>query len=358
MNLKEKVKNLPSTPGVYLMKDSLAGIIYVGKAKNLKNRVRSYFQNSNAQSKKIIRLKANIKDFNYTLTDTEFEAFMLECKLIREIKPFFNKKMKSPQSYSYIMVHMDGGYLRIDITNRPKDSCLYFGPYTSKHTVESALQGIKEFYKINCSTPSKKNNPCLNYSLGLCIGICLGGQKLEQNNSIMNKIIALLNGTDTSMLVEMNQRMVNAAENFEFEVAAKYRDNLDAILSIINKGKVIEFTEKHNNIAIIEYLTDITFKLFLINGNKILFSEKYRLEKQQLEQVCTTIQSNILIYFNNEALSPSKKVSRDEIDEAQIIFSYLKSSNCRYVIISEEWLDPVNKESLHVELYKLVYKQK
>jgi excinuclease ABC subunit C len=359
MNLKEKVKNLPSTPGVYLMKDSLAGIIYVGKAKNLKNRVGSYFQNSAAHSKKIIRLKANIQEFDYILTDTEFEAFMLECKLIREIKPIFNKKMKSPQTYPYIRIHMAGPYLPIEITNRPKlDGCLYFGPYTSKHTVDRALQGIKEFHKIICSNPTKKNTPCLNYSLGLCLGMCLGGSKLEQYNVIINKIIALLNGTDISILEEMGQRMEAASENFEFETAAKYRDYLDAIHSLVNKEKVIEFTEMHKNIAVIEYLTDCTFKLFLIKGNKILFSEKYKLENQMVDQVCAAIQTNILTYFKTKVLPPSIKVNRDEIDEAQIIYSYLKGSNCRNLVISEEWLDPVNKEYLHVELYKLVYKQK
>jgi excinuclease ABC subunit C len=131
MCLKDKVKHLPSSPGVYLMKDINGQIIYVGKAKNLKNRVRSYFQNSKAHTQKIIKLKASLKDFDYILTDTEFEAFMLECELIREMKPIFNRMMKSPQSYVYIRILIDGGYQRIDICKNPdKPDSLYFGPYT------------------------------------------------------------------------------------------------------------------------------------------------------------------------------------------------------------------------------------
>ena len=196
------------------------------------------------------KLKASLKDFDYILTDTEFEAFMLECQLIREIKPIFNRMMKSPQAYIYIRIQMDDGYQRIEIRSSPnKPNSLYFGPYTSKHTVGRALQGIKNFYKIICSNPSNKNTPCLNYSLGLCIGMCLGGATLDQYNGIINKIIGLLEGTDTSMLEIFEQRMIEASETFEFEKAAKYRNTLDTIHSLLNKEKVIEFTESDKNMV-------------------------------------------------------------------------------------------------------------
>ncbi len=353
MDLKEKVKNLPSSPGVYLMKDSRAQIIYVGKAKNLKNRVRSYFQNSKNHPQKIIKLKASLKDFDYILTDTEFEAFMLECKLIKEIKPIFNRMMKSPQSYIYIMIDMETGYHRIKTCSSPDNpNSLYFGPYTSKHTVEKALHGIKEFYKICCSTPSNKNTPCLNYSLGLCIGMCLGGAVLDRYNDSITKIIGLLQGTDKSLLDVMERRMTEASEEFDFEAAAKYRDTLDAIHSLLYKEKVIEFTESNKNLAVIEPLTNCTFKLFLIKKNNLLFSEKYKWS--EVESVHETIKTNILTTFKTKE-GKSKKVSRDEIDAAQIIYSYLKGSNCSYIIISEQLLDNDNTANLDDELNKLFY---
>jgi excinuclease ABC subunit C len=347
MNLKEKVKSLPSTPGVYLMEDSLGRIIYVGKAKNLKNRVRSYFQNSKAHPQKIKKLKANIKGFDYILTDTEFEAFMLECKLIKELKPIFNKKMKNPQAYTYIVFQKEGDYRKLEITNSlKKDSNLYFGPFTSKHTVEKAIQGLKELYRISCSNPSNKNTPCLNYSLDLCLGMCFSEGALEQYNDIINKIIALLNGTDTSILEEMKQRMIAASEQFDFETAAKFRDFLDVINFLINKERVIDFTEANKNIAIIEFLTDTTIKLFLIKGNKVLFSEKYKMENQKIKQLLQSIKTNISIYFKIGVPYASIEVSRDDIDEVQIIYSYLKGSTCRYFIIPESWLETENNAKI------------
>ncbi|MFJ7724959.1 GIY-YIG nuclease family protein [Neobacillus sp. NPDC097160] len=345
MNLKEKVKNLPLTPGVYLMEDSQGNIIYVGKAKNLKNRVSSYFQNSKAHSQKVKKLKANIADFNYILTDTEFEAFMLECKLIRKIKPTFNRMMKNPKSYSFILIQLDGNHQKFEITNSvKKDGKHYFGPYTSKHFVAKAVQRLKEFFKISCSNPTHKNTPCLNYSLGQCIGICFQKTAVEQYKNILNKIIDLLNGTDTNILEEIEQKMVAASLNFDFETAAKYRDTLDAICSLIYKETVIEFTEANNNIVILEPLEDNSNKLFLIKGNKVLFSKKFNTADYNMEQLVKIIKTNVLAYFKNDTHTHIE-VSRNDIDEAQIIYYYLKSSTCNYIVMPDNWngIDPYIK---------------
>lgn len=354
MNLKDKVKNLPSSPGVYLMKDSLGMIIYVGKAKVLKRRVQSYFQNSRAHPQKIVKLVKNIKDFEYLLTDTEFEAFMLECKLIKEYKPLFNKMMKNLLTYTYIVIGMDTEIRSIGITHNPieNDGNLYFGPFTSKHTVERAIQAIKECYKIDCSNPSKKKTACLNYSLGLCIGICLGGSAIEQYNTIIDKIIALLNGTDMSILEEMKQKMLDASEKFDFITAAKYRDDIDLINFLLNKEKIIEFTEDNKNIAMMEYLNNSTIKLFLIKGNQVLLSEKYLLEGTDIYQLRAMVKKNILAYFKGP--STTLKVCRDDIDEAQIIYNYLKSSSCSYIIIPENWLHTENNSDLEGAINKLL----
>lgn len=302
MDLKEKARSLPTSPGVYLMKDSHNGIIYVGKSKNLKQRVQSYFQHSKAHSRKIEKLVKNIKDFDFILTDTEFEAFMLECQLIKEIKPFYNKLMKNPLSYTYIVIQMNKKYRKIEITNFPieKEDHLYFGPFTSKSTVERAFQGLKECFKINCSTPSKKNTPCLNYTLGLCIGMCLGGSAVEQYNRIIDQIIDLFNGSDTSLLERMQERMLHASEEFDFETATKYRDCINAIKALLNKEKVIAFTEANKNIITLEYLNESSFKLFLIKGRRVLYSEKYFLQNQNIEQLSQMIKKTILTYLQTE----------------------------------------------------------
>lgn len=339
VELRKKVKNLPSTPGVYLMKDSSDRVIYVGKAKNLKNRVRSYFQNTKAHSQKIKKLKANINDFQLILTDTEFEAFMLECKLIKEIKPIFNRKMKNPTSYTYIRFDQRNTHWIIDLSNTlEKDGSLYFGPYPSKHVVEKALQGMKEFLKIDCGNPNK-GTPCLNYSLGLCIGICFNEDSRKQYNDQLKKMMDFLQGTDTEVLQKLKQKMIDAANNFDFETAAKCRDTLDELQSLFYKEKVIEFTEANKNIALIEYIEDVTLKLFLIKGNHILFSEKYKIKEANSEQLVGKIKANILKHFKSFREQSSIEVSKDDIDEAQIIYSYLNSSSCKHVIIDEKWLE-------------------
>ncbi|MCQ6274972.1 GIY-YIG nuclease family protein [Bacillus sp. V3B] len=356
MNLKEKVNKLPSSPGVYLMKDSQGSIIYVGKSKNLKKRVQSYFYHSKAHSRKVEKLVKTLKDFDYILTDTEFEAFMLECQLIKELRPFFNAQMKNPPAYTYIVIKMDEEIRSLEITNHPieRKDHLYFGPYTSKNTVEKAIQGIKEFYKINCSNPTKKNSPCLNYTIGLCIGMCLGGSAIDQYNTIIDKIIALLSGSDMRLLEEMKQRMLSASEDFDFENATKYRNCIHSINTLIHKEKMIEFTEENHNIVMIEHLSADASKLFFIKRNKILFSKTYFLQSEQMEQLCTRIKTNMFTYFHKESPPSSLELNRNEIDEAQIIYSYLKNSNCSYLIIPEEWLNSERVTTIDNELIKLL----
>jgi excinuclease ABC subunit C len=338
--LKEKVKGLPITPGVYLMKDLTGNIIYVGKAKNLKRRVQSYFQHSKAHSQKVLKMVHNIEDFDYILTDTEFEAFLLECQLIKELKPHFNKKMKSPQRYSYIEIDRRNEYPSIKVVSIPNIQNQYFGPFLNKHTMEKALQGLKEYFKIQCVNPAKKS-ACLNVSLGLCIGICTGSAK-EQYQAIINRIIALLNGTDLSILEEMRQKMMDASVDFDFEMASKYRDYIEVVAHLINKEKVIEFTKKNHNIVVM----DLDRKLFLIKGNKVIFNEKYDFDMEGFK-------SKLLTYFKIDGDDSFNKVSKENLDEAQIIYSYLKSSNCKYVIILDEWLEAKNMAKLDKELTKL-----
>jgi len=356
MSLKEKIKQLPSSPGVYFMKDSQGIIIYVGKSKNLKKRVQSYFYHSKTHSRKVEKLVKTLKDFDYIQTDTEFEAFMLECQLIKKLKPFFNKQMKNPLSYTYIGIKMNEEIRSLEVTNFPIESKdhLYFGPYTSKNTVEKAIQGIKECYKINCNNPSKRNSPCLNYTLGLCIGMCLGGSAMVQYNAIIDKIIALLNGSDMSLLEEMKQRMLSASDQFDFENATKYRNCINSINTLIKKERMIEFTEENHHIVMIEYVSDEAIKLFIIKRNKILFSETYFLESVNMEQLCTMIKTNILTYFHTESLYSSIELNRDEIDEAQIIYSYLKGSDCSHIIIPEKWLESETAATIDKELINLL----
>ncbi|MEK3854025.1 GIY-YIG nuclease family protein [Cytobacillus sp. FSL H8-0458] len=334
------------------MKDSQGQILYVGKAKNLKNRVQSYFRNSTNHSPKINKLVKHLRDFDYILTDTEFEAFMLECQLIKSIKPLYNRMMKSPQSFIYIAICLTGRNRKIDIVFNPNenDGKVYFGPYTSRRNVERAIRGLKECFKLNCSNSNGTSSACLNYSLGLCLGRCLGGPAEQQYNDILDRFMDFLKGTDMSILEDMNQMMLNASENFEFEAASAYRDHIQAVSSLLKKEKVIEFTEENYNIAAIERLTDTTIKLFLIKRTDILFSQCYA----EASNISEKIKTNILAYFKNDEAIAAGEVSRHEIDAAHIIYRYLHSGSCSYLIVPENWLEPENHSSLDLALVNLL----
>jgi excinuclease ABC subunit C len=346
------------------MKDSLGHIIYVGKAKALKKRVQSYFQNSNSHSPKVKRLVKNIKDLDYTLTDTEFEAFMLECQLIKELKPLYNKKMKNPLAYTYIVIRTSGERRQIEVTYDPGDSSAeqenvrLFGPYTSRSTVERAVYGVQESYSILCSNPhAKKASLCLNHSLGLCIGMCAGGEALDKYNGIMDRFVALLDGTKRGILEGMEQQMIVAAENYDFEAAAKYRDNIGAVNSLLQKEKVIEFAEANQKIVIVEPINDQTLKLLLLQGSRILFQTKLELDgSDDSVDLKTEITTIVRDNFRENPPQRFAEISRHEIDEAQIIYSYLKGSSCSHIIVNEEWLVPENDTRMNEAVREMLLK--
>ncbi|WP_019639759.1 GIY-YIG nuclease family protein [Paenibacillus fonticola] len=347
------------------MKDFQNTIIYVGKSKSLRKRVQSYFYNNKSHSPKVKKLVKHVKDLEHIVTDTEFEAFLLECKLIQELKPMYNRKMKNPLSYTYIAVRQTDGLRRLEIRNDPsmKDSLIQFGPYTAnKHAVEKAVQGIQAALKISCnyaysasSTPSSApsssasagGSPCLNYSLGLCLGMCLGGEAVQLYNARLEQLIGLLDGTDLSLLAQMELSMLEASRQYDFEKAAKYRDCINDMNFLLNKEKVIDFMAENRNIAVMEQLNETTLKVFLIKRNEVRYSEKFTVETtSEFEKLYVNMKELILRYFNIGQVLECAAVNRAEIDAAQIIYSYLQSSACQYLLIPEAWL----KETGHHEL--------
>ena len=343
MNLLEKAKTLPTTPGVYLMKDSSQQIIYVGKSKNLKNRVSSYFQNSSSHSKKVEKMVKHLKNFDYILTDTEFEAFMLECKLIKKIQPMYNRMMKTPKAYTYLVFRWRKGMYQIEVTNQieQEDIHYFFGPFTSKRSVENAVIGLKEFYKMDCSQSMHGNGPCFNYSLNQCIGICFKPSAFEIYQEIMHRIIALFKGTDDSVMAELKHSMEAASNRFEFEKAVKIRTIIELLDSLLKKETVVDFTKANHAIVAGEWLEETKLKMFFIKGFEILGSYVYEKETLDTKQVIQAI----LTYFSGRN-HISSDLEKESLDEAQIIYRYINSGNNRYIIIPQENVLESKNESL------------
>lgn len=330
MELKEAVKTLPKQPGIYLMKNSQGTVIYVGKAKNLKARVSQYFQNSKSHSQRIAEMIQQIDNFEYITVDTELEAFLLECKTIKELRPPYNKLLKNYLNYKYIKLDISKAYPIPEIvTGKKEDGALYFGPFTSQSSVENAVLFLKDHFGIRkCNGRSVRNTPsgCLNLQLGTCSGPCTGKDVQEQYARQIGKIVSLLQGKDQEPVRLLKSKMLTAAERLEFEKAAACREQLKGIRHVLYKQKIIKISAYGRNIIAAEKYGDNAVKLFFIKGNRLLQKEVILLAQCSTAVLEEKLKKLSAACFKNHKGLEST-LSQEEIDEAHIIYTYLKKSS-------------------------------
>lgn len=241
--LRKKAMALPKSPGVYLMKNEKGKIIYVGKAKALKNRVSQYFGSQNTHSVKVRKMVENVFDFDYIMTDSEFEALVLECSLIKQYSPKYNILLKDDKGYSYIKI-TNGDWPKISaVKQKSKDSARYIGPYTSSFSVTSSVDEARKIFMLpscNKSFPKDigKGRPCLNYYIKQCSAPCTGKVSCADYNEAVNSAVKFLQGDSSKIISELTAEMEQAAENLEFEKAAKLRDRIASIKKVNEKQKV------------------------------------------------------------------------------------------------------------------------
>jgi excinuclease ABC subunit C len=241
--LRKKAMALPKSPGVYLMKNEKGKIIYVGKAKALKNRVSQYFGSQNTHSVKVRKMVENVFDFDYIMTDSEFEALVLECSLIKQYSPKYNILLKDDKGYSYIKI-TNGDWPKISaVKQKSKDSARYIGPYTSSFSVTSSVDEARKIFMLpscNKSFPKDigKGRPCLNYYIKQCSAPCTGKVSCEDYNEAVNSAVKFLQGDSSKIIAELTSEMEQAAESLEFEKAAKLRDRIASIKKVNEKQKV------------------------------------------------------------------------------------------------------------------------
>ena len=237
-NFEYHLKNLPEKPGVYIMKNNLGEIIYVGKAKILKNRVKSYFQNSKNHSEKVRVMVKNIAEFEYIITDTEMEALILECNLIKKYSPKYNIVLKDDKFYPFIKITINDDYPRVFVTRKyAKDGSKYFGPYTNGTAVYETINLINKLFplrtcKLSIKEDGEKVRPCLNYHIKKCLGPCAGHVSKEKYLEMINDIMDILKGKDKTIVSNLKSSMEKASMNLEFEKAAEFRDKISAIEAI------------------------------------------------------------------------------------------------------------------------------
>ena len=340
MNLKEKVRSLPNTPGVYLMKDKDENIIYIGKSKNLKNRVSQYFTPSYAPSKKIIRMIKFINDIEIIHTDSELDALLLECELIKKIQPMYNTLMKNDNKYTYIKIDMNEDYPTLEVVHEITDDSLYFGPYTSSYKLENIKEILLKYFKLRQCGVSNKLKGCLNYDLGICMGPCRNKDKVSYNKGL-NALIETLKGNDEEIIISLEKEMKFCVNNLKFEEAQKYKEDIESIKSISSKSKSINFIKENYNVLALTKASDNTKKLYYLKGKEVKFTKILANKDIKNKEYIQTIIEDIKLYLSFEGEKfVNTTIGKEELDICTIIYNYLKhSKDCKYLILNEEITD-------------------
>lgn len=323
------IKNLPDKPGVYLMKNLLGEVIYVGKAKILKNRVKSYFQNSKNHSEKVRVMVKNIAEFEYIVTDSEMEALILECNLIKKYSPKYNILLKDDKFYPFIKITIKDDFPRVFVTrNFAKDGSKYFGPYTNGTAVYETINLIYKIFPLRtCKLAIKENGdkvrPCLNYHIKKCFGPCGGHISKEEYGKMITDIIDILSGKETYVTKMLKAEMENAAENLEFEKAASLRDKILSIEAIVEKQKIFKTMEGDEDfINIDQDEKDSCIQVFFSRDGKIIGREHFIFENTANESIAEILEEFIASFYGGTAKVP-KTIYVPEVNEVELMEEYL-----------------------------------
>ena len=309
--------------------NSLGEIIYVGKAKILKNRVRSYFQNSKNHSEKVKVMVKNISEFEYIVTDSEMEALILECNLIKKYSPRYNIALKDDKFYPFIKITINDDFPRVFVTRKyAKDGAKYFGPYTNATAVYETINLINKIFPIRtCKLLIKENGdkvrPCLNYHIKKCVAPCAGYLKKEEYAEMINDIMDILNGRDKTIVNSLKHKMEEASKNLEFEEAAKFRDKILAIDSIVEKQKIFKTMEGDEDfINIYQDEIDSCIQVFFSRDGKIIGREHFIFKNTADDKVSEVLEDFITSFYGGTAKIP-KTIYLPEIEDCELIEDFL-----------------------------------
>lgn len=323
-NLEWKIANLPDSPGCYLMK-SEGRIIYVGKAKNLKNRVSQYFHNSRAHTPKVRAMVDKIDDFDIMLVSTELEAFTLECNLIKLHMPHYNILLKDDKAYPYIRVNLSEDFPRIELARRQeRDGARYFGPYRGATIVREVMDVLNMIYPLRtCAysvNPSKPRRPCVHHQIGQCLAPCSGKVSREEYRAELDKALDFLGGKYKPVLDALKSRMADCARDMNYEGAAVYRDRIRAVESLIEKQTAISTTASDRDvIATLHHDADALVCIMFIRSGRLIGSEKFTLEGAGDDAPGEILTQFMLQYYGPENVPPREITLSTIAPEAAIV---------------------------------------
>lgn len=348
--LEEELKKLPAKPGVYIMHDKNDNIIYVGKAVSLKNRVRQYFQSSRNHSSKIKKMVSHISYFEYIITDSELEALVLECNLIKEHRPKYNTMLKDDKTYPFIKVTVGEAYPRVMFSRNMKHGTgRYFGPYTSAGAVKDTIELLCKLYKIRTCSRSLpkdegKQRPCLNYHIGQCSAPCQGYISQEEYRKSIDSVLEFLNGNYSKIIKQLTEAMTECAVKLEYEEAARYRDLINSVKQVAQKQKITADDETDRDVvACASDGTDAVVQIFFIRSGKLLGRDHFHMSVAEGDTRKEIISEFLKQYYGGTPYIPNVVMLQEEIEDSRII---------------SEWLSAIKKRKVNVVTPKKGTKEK
>ena len=349
-DIQEELKKLPGKPGVYLMHDETDKIIYVGKAISLKNRVRQYFQSSRNKGAKIEQMVTHISRFEYIVTDSELEALVLECNLIKEHRPKYNTMLMDDKAYPFIKVTVQEPFPRVMLARRvQKDKAKYFGPYTSAGAVKDTIELIRKLYFIrscNRRLPKDigKERPCLNYHIHQCKAPCQGYISKEEYHKAVEEVLHFLNGNYGPILEKLKAQMEEASEALEFERAIEYRELINSVQKIAQKQKITDTAgDDRDIVAVSKDLEDAVVQVFFIRNGRLIGRDHFYLKLVDKETKAEILSSFIKQFYAGTPYIPGQIMLPEEIPDHEII---------------EEWLTRKKEHKVHLVIPKKGTKEK
>ena len=312
----EKLKLLPDSPGVYLMKDARGKIIYVGKAIVLKNRVRQYFQSSRNQSPKVRAMVSHVVDFETIMTANEVESLILEANLIKKHRPRYNIRLKDDKSYPYVKVTVQEEYPRVFITRRVlRDGARYFGPYTNVTALRDSLKLLKRLFPLRtCRT--MPDRPCLEYHIKRCLAPCVGKVTEEDYRAMIRAVLLFLEGRTDDVERELEHRMALAAEAYHFETAARLRDQLAAVRKAAERQNIVTGAGDQDAIGMARSAVGVCVQIFFIRGGKMIGREHFLLRGSEEESDADILRAFLEQYYNQATFVPREVLLPHAIDAA------------------------------------------
>lgn len=329
-DIPAELKKLPESPGVYIMRDKTDDIIYVGKAKMLKNRVRQYFQNSANHSLKVKQMVSNIDHFEYIVTGSEVEALILENNLIKKHNPKYNILLKDDKTYPYIKVTTNEMFPRVFVTRKLlKDKNKYFGPFTNSSAVKENIALIDKIWQVRrCSKVFPrdigKSRPCLNYHIGQCKAVCTGKVSEEEYNKMIGEILDFLSGKTENVVKSLTSKMLKYSAEMEFEKAAEVRDTIESI-KILNQKQIIEnlHIDDRDVIGFARGLRECIMQIFFIRGGKITGREHFMLEECEGVEDKELMTQFVQQFYSGTPFIPKEVILQCEIDDFDLISQWL-----------------------------------